>query len=65
MFAQNLKDNVPETYRTSIDGNIHRAGPLPLMVDCLFTTPGYTAADVVLKDGVSDHMAVAGEIRKS
>lgn len=64
MFAKNLKDNVPEVYRTSIDGRLHRAGPLPLMVDCLFTTPGYNATNVILKDGVSDHMAVVGEINK-
>jgi len=64
LFSQNLKDNIPQSYRTSIDGSIHRAGPLPLMVDCLFTTPGYIAENVTLKDGVSDHMAVVGEIRK-
>lgn len=64
MFARDLKDNIPKEYKTSIDGSLHRAGPLPFMVDGLFTTPGYHASNVTLKSGVSDHMAVVGEISK-
>lgn len=64
LLSNNLKDNIPEVYRTSIDGSLHRAGPLPLMVDCLFTTDTYKAHNVVLKDKISDHMAVVAEIEK-
>ncbi len=64
LFAEKLKDNIPEIYKTSIDGSLHRAGSLPLMVDVVFTTPTYTVTNVVLKDGVSDHMAVVCNISK-
>lgn len=64
LFAEKLKDNIPKEYTTSIDGNIHRAGHLPLMVDGIFTTPKHNAKNVVLKNGISDHMAVVCEISK-
>jgi hypothetical protein len=32
------------------------------MVDGLFSSPGVTAADVRLVDGVSDHMAIVADI---
>jgi endonuclease/exonuclease/phosphatase family metal-dependent hydrolase len=64
-IAQDMKDNIPAQYESSLDGAIHRAGPLPLMVDGLFTTPGYEAADISLVPGVSDHCAVVATIRKA
>lgn len=65
LFAEKLKDNIPQEYTTSIDGDIHRAGPLPLMVDGIFTTPKHNAKNVVLKKGISDHLAVVCEISNS
>jgi endonuclease/exonuclease/phosphatase family metal-dependent hydrolase len=62
-IAQRYKDTIPPHYTTSIDGSLHRAGPLPYMVDGLFTTPLYTAADVTLRPGVSDHCAIVAVIR--
>lgn len=61
-IAATYKDNIPAEYTTSIDGSIHRAGPLPYMVDGLFSTPAYEVSDVVLHPGVSDHMAVTATI---
>lgn len=64
MFANMLKDNIPLEYKTSIDGNLHRAGHLPLMVDGIFTTKEYNTENVTLKAGVSDHMAVICTVSK-
>jgi hypothetical protein len=50
---------------TSIDPKLHRAGALQLMVDGLFTTPGYEASDVMLHTGVSDHCAITARIAPS
>jgi endonuclease/exonuclease/phosphatase family metal-dependent hydrolase len=61
-IAETLKDNIPPEYTTSIDGKLHRVGPLPYMVDGLFTTAGYQATDVKLIPGVSDHCAVVATI---
>ncbi len=58
------KDNIPQTYDTSIDGKLHRDGPLHVMVDGLFTTPHYTAKNVRLVSGVSDHCAIVADIDK-
>lgn len=64
-------DNIPLSYKTSLDVNLHRAGKdhpeeiADKMVDGLFTTPGYHARDVRLQDGVSDHMAIVATIEKA
>jgi len=63
-IAQRYKDNIPAGYHTSIDGALHRSGPLPYMVDGLFTTPHYAAENVRLVDSVSDHCAIVAEIRR-
>jgi len=62
-IASRYKDNLPAKYTTSIDP-MHRAAPLPYVVDGMFTTPGYGATDVELHEGVSDHMAVSATIAK-
>jgi endonuclease/exonuclease/phosphatase family metal-dependent hydrolase len=56
--------NIPARYPTSIDGNLHKAGPLPYMVDGLFTTPGYKASEVELHGGLSDHMGITALITR-
>ena len=62
MLAEKYTDNVPARYTTSIDGALHRAGPLDFMVDGLFSTPGYTVADVEMVCGLSDHCALVATI---
>lgn len=55
-------DCVPPDVTTSIDPQLHRNGPLELMVDGLFVTPDYVARDVTLHTGVSDHQAISAVI---
>ncbi|MBP6881501.1 MAG: endonuclease/exonuclease/phosphatase family protein [Candidatus Pacebacteria bacterium] len=64
-IAERYKDNVPPEYTTSIDGVIHRAGALPLMVDGIFSTPGYLVSNVRMVCGVSDHCALVAEVEKA
>lgn len=64
-IAARYKDNIPPEYTTSIDGSLHRAGPMEYMVDCIFSTPGYTVSDVKLVSGVSDHCAVVATVSKA
>lgn len=63
-LTEKYKDNIPLEYKTSIDQNLHRAKGIQFVVDALFTTPTYKATNVKLVDGVSDHMAVIGDIEK-
>ena len=65
LLAQKYKDNVPQKYTTSIDGILHRAGPLPFMVDGLFSTPGYTVSHVEMVCGISDHCALIANVASS
>ncbi len=64
MLTKHYKDNVPLHYTTSIDHLLHRAGPLQLMVDGLFSTPGYAVGEVTLRSGLSDHCALMAVISK-
>lgn len=61
-LASVYRDNVPEKYTTSIDGNIHRAGPIPFVVDALFSTDKYSVSDFEYISGVSDHYAISAKI---
>jgi endonuclease/exonuclease/phosphatase family metal-dependent hydrolase len=63
-LASRYTDNIPEHYMTSLDQDLHRVKGLMYVVDGLFTTKGYKAMDVALVDGISDHMAVLGEVTK-
>jgi endonuclease/exonuclease/phosphatase family metal-dependent hydrolase len=63
-------DNVPAHYTSSLDRTIHRLGNDPsrsiifdeYMVDYVFTQSPYTARDVELVFGISDHAAVVATI---
>jgi len=59
------KDNIPPTLTTSIDPVLHRAGPLQLMVDGLFSSDDYSVSEVALHQGVSDHCAITARISKA
>ena len=74
-IAQRYTDTIPATYDWSLDPVLHRAGDalkgsaealgLPgLMVDGLFSTPGYLVSEVRLESGVSDHMAIVATVEK-
>lgn len=62
MIATYFKDNIPKEYTTSIDQNLHRVKGLEYIVDCLFTKGDIKVENVKLVDGLSDHMAVVGEV---
>ena len=63
-LAARYTDNIPPRIITTIDGGLHRAGDLQLVVDGIFSTPAYRISDVALKDGLSDHMAVCATAEK-
>ncbi len=63
-IAARYTDNIPVEYTTTIDPLLHRAGPLPYVVDGLFSTRGYEVTAVRLQDGVSDHQAIIAHIEK-
>jgi endonuclease/exonuclease/phosphatase family metal-dependent hydrolase len=59
-FCETFTDGIPQDVTTTIDGNFHKAGPRPLVVDGLFNR-GYRVSNVRVIDGISDHCAVTGE----
>ncbi len=63
MLADTYKDNVPTKYTSSIDGSLHRAGPLPYMVDGIFSSPGYQVSNVTMYKGLSDHCGFVATIQ--
>jgi endonuclease/exonuclease/phosphatase family metal-dependent hydrolase len=64
-LAGRWTDHIPPTYTSSIDPVLHRAGPLELMVDGLFSTADYEVSAVALHQGDSDHCAVTAVVSKS
>lgn len=71
VIASRYKDNIPSQSVTSLDQVLHRAAknrPHEIenkMVDGLFTTPAYSAENVALVSGVSDHCAIVADIYKT
>jgi len=58
-----LKDNVPANCISSLDPERHRV-KTPLMVDGIFSTPGYTVSDATMTFGVSDHAALTARVSR-
>ncbi len=72
-FTERYADMIPTHYASSLDRTLHRAGArtdlnAPIfdiyMVDYIFTQPSYTATNVRLEFGISDHAAVVADIMK-
>jgi len=63
-LAKKYTDNIPAHYTTSLDQQLHRAAPLELMVDGLFSTDDFLVSNVRLQDGVSDHCAFCADVSK-
>ena len=61
-FTEHFIDTLPQRYLTTLDPDLHYAGPLELAVDTIFSTPHYEVKNVRLVSGVSDHQAVVGEV---
>lgn len=63
LFTQRFTDNIPPDITTTIDSSKHYSGKkLDLVVDNIFTTPGYKVSNVRVITGISDHCAVVGEV---
>jgi endonuclease/exonuclease/phosphatase family metal-dependent hydrolase len=63
-LAATWRDCIPAHVATSIDPELHRSGPLQLMVDGLFVTPDYRADEVSLHSGLSDHQGITAEVAR-
>ncbi len=61
-LSKHLRDNIPLEIKTTIDPQLHRAGPLQLVVDHLWSTPSYKVRNIKFCSGVSDHQAIIAEI---
>ncbi len=64
-LATRFTDNIPRDVKTTIDQHLHRQPGITFVVDGLFTSPVYTARDVRVVDGVSDHCAIVATITKN
>lgn len=63
-IALQYQDNIPLHITTTIDKKLHRCGDLGIVIDGVFTTPGYEVLDVCIVDNLSDHCAIVTTIRK-
>ena len=64
-LAANYKDNIPADITTTIDKHYHRCGDLGIVVDGVFTTPGYEITDIQVVDHLSDHCALLITVEQS
>ena len=64
-LAKRYRDWIPPQATSTLDHQLHKAGPLDLVVDGLFTTPDYVCQNVQIIDGVSDHRAIVAQIEPS
>jgi exonuclease III len=65
MLAERYTDNIPLSYDTSLDPELHRTkGSVKRMVDGLFSTKEYKVTNTELREGVSDHKAIIANIEK-
>jgi endonuclease/exonuclease/phosphatase family metal-dependent hydrolase len=58
MLANALRDNTDPRWETTLDPTLHRAGPLPYVVDGIFSLGAVKVATPRLQFGVSDHAAL-------
>ena len=63
-FSELYRSHVPLDVETTIDQLLHRAAPLELVVDHLFSKGDYIVTDVNVVCGLSDHCAITANIDK-
>jgi endonuclease/exonuclease/phosphatase family metal-dependent hydrolase len=63
-LAQKYTDNTPQEILTTMDQNLHKVKGLQLVVDGMFSTSQYVVKNVVVQDGLSDHMATYATVSK-
>lgn len=61
-LAQHYKDNIPTHITNTLDPQFHRAPSLVRLVDGLFSTQSYRVSNVRVKNGISDHCAIIGNV---
>lgn len=61
-ISEHLKDNVPSYVSTTIDQNLHRKKGIQFVVDGFFSK-NVSVENVILQDGLSDHISILGEVR--
>jgi endonuclease/exonuclease/phosphatase family metal-dependent hydrolase len=61
-LSARFRDGVPPFIMTTLDQEYHRAAPIFLVVDGIFTSAHYDTFDVEVVGGLSDHMLVAGKV---
>jgi endonuclease/exonuclease/phosphatase family metal-dependent hydrolase len=59
-----LVDHLPASVTTTIDDQFHYAGALELVVDTIFSTKDYQAADVHVLEGISDHKGIVAHLER-
>lgn len=63
-LASRYTDNIPAEITTTMDQLLHRVSGLQFVVDVLFTSTPYSASEVRIVDGVSDHCAVVARLSR-
>lgn len=61
-LSHHYQDNIPSNITSTIDGNLHVAGHLDIVVDGFFTTPYYQVNKIKVVNGISDHCAILAEV---
>ena len=59
-----LLDHLPADVTSTLDGRFHRAGPLELVVDTIFSTPEYWVTNTRVLDGISDHKGIMALVER-
>jgi endonuclease/exonuclease/phosphatase family metal-dependent hydrolase len=65
MLAKEFMDNIPSDETTTLDLVLHRAAPLHYVVDGMFTKGRFSARDVSVISGASDHKLITALITAS
>ena len=65
MMSERYVDHLPKDVVTTLDQTLHRAAPLLLAVDSIFSTKEYAVSEFELVEGVSDHMGLFAHVSKS
>lgn len=64
-ITQKYSDHIPKEITSTVDPVLHKAGPLPYVVDYIFSTKDFTAKQVKVVEGISDHKALVAFIEKT
>lgn len=63
-LVDRFKDNVPSDVVTTLDRTPDRPNPFQAVIDGLFTSSHYTASDVEVIGGLSDHRGIVAQIKR-